>query len=83
MSMYALRAIGVGKPGWDRGAIAVKARADQRAARILPIIEAIRAEGITSKSGIAKALNRRGVLTARGRTWDATRVRLLLARRLP
>lgn len=57
------------------------ANADNYAADIRPIIEDIRAGGITSLQGIAQELTKRGILTARGTTgWDATRVRRLLAR---
>jgi DNA invertase Pin-like site-specific DNA recombinase len=59
---------------------AVKAGADRHAAQVLPVVEAIRDDGIGTLAGIARALNERGVLTARGGTWDATRVRNLLLR---
>jgi hypothetical protein len=58
-----------------------EARADERAAKVAPIIKALRAEGITSLNGIAKALNERRVPTTRGRRrWYATQVRRVLAR---
>ena len=41
---------------------------------VLPIIEDIRAAGITSANGIAKALNDRGISTVRGRPWKAVQV---------
>jgi DNA invertase Pin-like site-specific DNA recombinase len=59
---------------------AVKAAADQHAAQVLPVIAAIRSDGIVSLKGIAVALNDRGILCARGGRWNASRVRLLLAR---
>jgi len=62
------------------GIIAVKASADRHAAQVLPVVAALRAEGITSLKGIARALNERGVLAPRGGTWLATSVRNLLAR---
>ena len=40
--------------------------ADRFAAKVLPVIDTIRAPGITSLRGIATALNARGVQTARG-----------------
>ena len=55
-------------------------RADQRAAEILPIIDGIRAVGITTLDGIADALNRRGVATARGGQWYPSTVRRILMR---
>jgi DNA invertase Pin-like site-specific DNA recombinase len=65
------------------GAAAAAARirhANEHAARVQPMIEAIRGEGITTYLGIARELTVRGVLTAQGGSWDATRVRRLLAR---
>jgi DNA invertase Pin-like site-specific DNA recombinase len=59
---------------------AVKAGADARMSRILPVIENIRGEGKTTLRGIAKELNRRGILTARGGQWYATTVKNLLDR---
>jgi hypothetical protein len=68
--------------GYGTGAAlaAVKEGADRHAAQVMPVIETIRGNGIETLAGIARALNERGVLTARGGTWDATRVRNLLAR---
>jgi len=43
----------------------------------MPVIEAIRAEGITSLYGIARELDRRGM---RGGKWHPATVKLLLAR---
>jgi DNA invertase Pin-like site-specific DNA recombinase len=59
-----------------------RASADRFAANILPIVESIQGAGISSHAGIADALNKRGVRTARGGRWHATTVRNLLARRL-
>lgn len=59
---------------------AVKASAAAHTAQVLPVIEAIRAEGTTSLHAIAAELNRRGILTARGGQWYATTVRNTLAR---
>jgi hypothetical protein len=54
--------------------------ADRFAADMLPIIEGIRAAGITTLGGIADALNKRGVPTARGGIWHAMTIRSLLRR---
>lgn len=62
------------------GVAAVKSSADRHAAQVLPVVEAIRAEGITGLKAIARELTARGVLTARGGQWDASRVRELLKR---
>jgi len=80
-SVAALYRVGVGNPGWQPGADGMRAKADQHAAKVLPIIDALRAEGITGLKAIARELTARGVLTARGGQWNATRVRELLKRR--
>lgn len=59
---------------------ALQARAEARAADLAPVIAEIRASGVTSQNGIAKALNQRGVTTARGKAWTNTQVAALLAR---
>jgi DNA invertase Pin-like site-specific DNA recombinase len=64
----ALRGLGNGA-----AVAAVQAQADEHAARVLPIVRAIRGEGIVSLKGIAGELDRRGIRTARGGVWDATR----------
>ena len=56
-------------------------RTNAWAAELAPIIAEIRAAGVTSLYGIAKALNDRGVPTATGRgTWAIPQVRRVLAR---
>ena len=54
------------KKGSRLGVVANKARADQFAANVVPIIRGIEASGVTSHLGIAKALNARGIKTTRG-----------------
>lgn len=54
--------------------------ANKRAASVLPIIEGIRAAGVTTLRGIANALNARGVTTARRDAWAAMSVSRVLAR---
>jgi DNA invertase Pin-like site-specific DNA recombinase len=66
--------------GNARAVAAVKAGADGHMSRVVPVIEAIRGEGTTSLHGIAKELNRRGILTARGGGWYATTVKNLIDR---
>ena len=57
------------------------ARVAARVADIAPTIAELRVEGITSASGIAKALTERGIPTSRGKgTWTATQVQRVLAR---
>jgi DNA invertase Pin-like site-specific DNA recombinase len=50
------------------------------AANVLPVIQQIRAAGVTSYSAIAATLNARGIHTARGGEWHATTVRNILLR---
>jgi len=59
----------LGAAAGAKGIARLKAKADAHAANILPVIEAIRAEGKTS-----------GVLTPNGGQWWATSVRNLLNR---
>lgn len=55
-------------------------RADRFAADVLPVIEDIRAGGVTSLNGVAGELNRRGVGTPRGGRWAAMTVRRVVER---
>lgn len=64
----------------EKGREAQSTAADQFAANLLPLIESIRAAGATSFDAIAKALNARGIRTARGGQWHSTTVRNLLLR---
>ena len=56
------------------------AAADAFAANVRPIIEQIQAGGVSSLRGVAKALNARGVRTARGSEWTAVQVNNVLRR---
>jgi hypothetical protein len=57
------------------------AQADARALALAPIIAEIRASGIITPYAIAAVLMRRGIPTARGRSfWGATQVRKILNR---
>jgi DNA invertase Pin-like site-specific DNA recombinase len=60
---------------------AIEANADRHAANVLPIIREIQRAGLTSSHKIAKALNDRGVPTARGGRWQAQTVINVLVRR--
>jgi DNA invertase Pin-like site-specific DNA recombinase len=57
-----------------------RAAADAFAANTRPIIEQIQASGVSSLRGVAKALNARGVRTARGSEWTAVQVSNVLER---
>jgi DNA invertase Pin-like site-specific DNA recombinase len=61
------------------GTAALKAKAGARARDLAPMIAELRASGINSQSSLAKALNERGVTTARGGAWTATQVARLIA----
>jgi hypothetical protein len=55
--------------------------ADELAAGLLPIVNAIRATGATTLEAITPALNDRGVRSAREATWHVSSVSNLLALR--
>ncbi|GJD52700.1 hypothetical protein OPKNFCMD_5466 [Methylobacterium crusticola] len=58
-----------------------RALGEAQAARLAPTIAALRAEGITSASGLAKALTTRGIPTPRGAFgWSTTQVQRVLMR---
>ena len=62
------------------GVVAIKAKAQGFAADVLPIVDAIKADGHTSLRAIAAELNARGIMTARGGRWAAQTVSDLLKR---
>jgi DNA invertase Pin-like site-specific DNA recombinase len=64
--------------GRQRAAETRQANAASRTTDLRPVIDAIRAEGITTATGIAKALNERGIPTTRGGRWQAVQVQRLL-----
>jgi DNA invertase Pin-like site-specific DNA recombinase len=66
--------------GRATGARAMATKAAARAADILPVIEHIRATGVTSVNGIARALNDQGIPTACGGRWQVVQVQRVLAR---
>jgi DNA invertase Pin-like site-specific DNA recombinase len=62
------------------GAAANKANAERFAANTLPIIWEIQASGVTTLRGVARALNARGVPSARGVPWSPVAVSNILKR---
>lgn len=85
-ALQTLKAKGVqlGNPNWEaslrRGHAVQTSRARQCRANLLPIVEAIKASGITTLKGIAAELTARNVATPRGGDeWHATQVSRLLA----
>jgi DNA invertase Pin-like site-specific DNA recombinase len=70
-----------GKQVGNKQAVAkIIANAEQHAENLRPIVDDIRASGITSVRKIAAELNNRDVLTANGATWHPTTVARLLDR---
>jgi DNA invertase Pin-like site-specific DNA recombinase len=64
-----------------RARAALQARADERAADVLPTIKELQASGAVSLRAIAEGLNRRGIPTARGNgQWSAVQVSRVLDR---
>jgi len=63
-----------------RAVASTKVEADRFARNVVPIIREIQASGVTSHRGIARALNARGVATARGGEWTAVQVGSILRR---
>ena len=78
------RGVKLGSPdpgkGSAIGVAANKGKADRFAANVVPIIREIEASGVTSNLGIAKALNARGIPTARGGQWYDSTVKNVLNR---
>lgn len=58
----------------------IQRKADHHATDLQPVITALKGEGIVSLGAIARALNQRGILTPRHKTWHKTSVSNLLAR---
>lgn len=68
------------KLGSERGAGTRAARADERAALVLPIIAELRAAGLVTLRELAAELNARGIPAARGGEWSSVAVMRALAR---
>ncbi|KAA1052417.1 recombinase family protein [Azospirillum argentinense] len=63
-----------------RGAAVRQERSARQAVELAPVVRDIRAAGVTTYAGLAKALNDRGVPTINGRTWSSTTARRLALR---
>jgi DNA invertase Pin-like site-specific DNA recombinase len=61
-------------------AVALRERADQYSANIIPLIREIQASGVKSLRGVARALAARGIPTARGGAWTPVQVSAILER---
>jgi hypothetical protein len=55
------------------------ARARARTDDLVPVLDELRAAGVTNLGGIAAALNARGIPAARGGAWSATQIRRVQA----
>jgi hypothetical protein len=64
------------RKGSDRNRI----QADNFAAKVLPVIRELQANGVTSYRAIARELERRGIRTARGGDWTQVQVLNILRR---
>jgi DNA invertase Pin-like site-specific DNA recombinase len=73
------RGVKLGNPKIEVAHAKNKAEADAFAASVKPMIEALRAEGLSLRA-IAAKLTERGVETARGGRWEAAQVRGVLQR---
>jgi len=67
-----------GRKGPAASAVVRMEKARQRARDLLPVIEAIRADGVTTLLGIAAVLNGRDIPTARNGKWSAVQVQRVL-----
>jgi DNA invertase Pin-like site-specific DNA recombinase len=65
--------------GTQASATVRSATARERAADILPVIQEVQAEGVTTLAGIAGTLNERGIPAPRGGSWSAVQVSRVLA----
>ncbi|PWC56656.1 recombinase family protein [Azospirillum sp. TSO22-1] len=70
----------VQRQGSAAGSTVIRQQASRRANDLVPIVSEIRASGVTSVRGIAKALNDRGIPTPRGKAWAPQSVANLLER---
>jgi hypothetical protein len=63
-----------------RAVATLKADADRFAQNVAPVIREIQSSGVASNRGVARALNARGVSTARGGEWTAVQIGSILKR---
>ena len=61
----------------------MKAKADSRAADLLPMLEQFKVEGVTTLAALADKLNAEGITTARGARWTPIAVSRILKRKQP
>src|SRR5262249_5542161 len=63
-----------------RATAAVRARADERAQALAPVLDDLRQQGIVSTTALADALNNLGIPTPRNGRWHPSSAARLLAR---
>lgn len=66
--------------GNDEAVDAIKAKADEKAQDLMPLIEELREQGLTSLRGIANELNQKGILSPRGGKWYPMGVKRVMER---
>lgn len=73
------KGIKLGNPRWQDSIAAARtvrsAKAAKQSRMVRPMIEGLRASGITTLSGLADALNERGIQTPQGRRWHPMTVK--------
>lgn len=74
------RALRRARTGNAASLLEIKARADNRANDLRPIVNDLRRQGLQSLGKLSAALNERGLLTPRGGRWHKSSVRMLLTR---
>ena len=74
----------LGNPRWQesvqKAADSNKTKADEWAKGLIPVLDEVMGAGIQGYTGIAEALNARGIKTRRGGTWYPSTVRNLMIR---
>ena len=84
-ALKAAKAKGVklGNPRWNESVDAARtvcsAKAAKRISMVHPIIEGLRSSGIDTLTGLANALNERGIKTGQGSRWHPQTVKRVLA----
>jgi hypothetical protein len=66
--------------GQRKGSDRKRVNADQFAAKLLPLIRELQANGVTQYRAIARELERRGIRTPRGGDWSGVQVCNILKR---
>jgi DNA invertase Pin-like site-specific DNA recombinase len=77
------KGIRLGNPRWEDSIASARGAREAKVARqrdlVLPIIRGLQASGVITLTGLADALNDRGIATPQGRRWHAMTVKRLTA----